>query len=276
MQRRPWKQRWLTSFATAALLGVGASRRSHANPRPLPFTYPYETLPQGEAEIEQYVDTTPVRALSSSGDQVWLDIFRFQTEFEYGITDRLELGLYLQFVPSPNGALSSVPSFPDGNGIKQRLRLRLAEGDEWPVDVSLYAEIVEVDSEIELEAKINLQKRVGSARFMANLWGEREFYFDGRKDWVLNPTAGVTYEASPSVHPGVEYWMRAEFPDPKPPVEVFSNGPHHFVGPALMLSFGKVWWSSAVYWRASESKRTVQLGDNVGHVWARTVIGLSI
>jgi hypothetical protein len=188
----------------------------------------------------------------------------------------LELGLYVQFTPSPSDSFSQAPSFAGGNGIKQRLRLRLAEADEWPVDVSLYGEVSELDTELELEAKINLQKRIGRARIMVNLWGEREFYYDGRADWVLHPTAGVTYEVTAPFHPGVEYWMQAEFPDDPPAKKPFNDGPHHFLGPTAMLNFGKLWWTTGVYWRLNESSRTVAIGDNVGHIWARTVIGLSL
>jgi hypothetical protein len=262
-------------FGLGVATAVTLTRSAAANPRPLPFSYPYETLPEEEAEIEQYVDMTPVRAIPvATGQPAWLNIYRLQTEFEYGITDRLELGLYIQYVPSPSDAWSSVPSFSGGNGIKQRLRLRLAEEGEWPVDVSLYGEVSELDDELELEAKINLQKRFGRARLMINLWGEREFYYDGRADWVIQPTAGFTYEVTPTFHPGVEYWMRAEYPDEEQ--KDFADGPHHFIGPAIMLSFGKVWWTSAVYWRASDTKRSVTVGDNIGHVWVRTVIGLSL
>jgi hypothetical protein len=263
---------------TALFAGVVSvfARQAIANPRPLPFTYPYETLPEGEAELEQYIDVTPVKALSSSGAQVWLDIFRMQTEFEYGITDRLELGLYFQFVPRANDGFSSVPSFSEGNGIKQRLRLRLAEANEWPVDVSIYGEVVELDNEIELEAKVNLQKRLGPARIMLNLTGEREFYLDGRKDWVLAPSGGITYEITPGIHPGIEYWMHAEYPDGQTGPRPFGDGPHHYLGPAFMFNFGKLWCSTAVYFRASDTARTVQIGDNFGHVWVRTVIGLSL
>jgi Putative MetA-pathway of phenol degradation len=262
-------------------LGVAAAallvRPAAANPRPLPFSYPYQTLAEDEAEIEQYVDMTPVRAIPvATGQPGWINIYRLQTEFEYGITDRLELGLYVQYVPSPSDAWSSVPSFSGGNGIKQRLRLRLAEEGQWPVDVALYGEVCELENELELEAKIILQKRFGKARAIVNLWGEREFYYDGRRDWVIHPTAGVTYEVTPTFHPGVEYWMRAEFPDNRPPQKVFNDGPNHFIGPVVMLSFGKLWWTTSVYWRANDANRTVAVGDNAGHVWARTVIGLSL
>ena len=30
-----------------------------ASPRPLPFSYTYDTLPKGAIEIEQYVDLSP-------------------------------------------------------------------------------------------------------------------------------------------------------------------------------------------------------------------------
>jgi hypothetical protein len=264
-------------FGLGVIAAATLARSVAANPRPLPFTYPYETLAEDEAEIEQYVDMTPVRAIPvATGQPAWLNIYRLQTEFEYGITDRLELGLYAQYVPSPSDAWSSVPSFAGGNGMKQRLRLRLAEEGEWPVDVALYGEVSELENELELEANVILQKRFGKARAMVNLWAEREFYYDGRGDWVLHPTAGLTYEVTPTFHPGVEYWMRAEFPDDKPPQKVFNDGPHHFIGPAVMLSFGKLWWTTSVYWRANEPNRTVQVGDNAGHVWVRTVIGLSL
>src|SRR5260370_31163666 len=92
----------LALVGSAAAL-VAANRPASANPRPLPFTYPYETLPAEEAEIEQYVDITPVRAPDpdavdpATAPPVWDATYRLQTELEYGITDRLELGLYPAF-----------------------------------------------------------------------------------------------------------------------------------------------------------------------------------
>jgi hypothetical protein len=70
--------------------------------------------------------------------------------------------------------------------------------------------------------------------------------------------------------------MRAEIPDDAPPQKVFNDGPHHYIGPAVMLSFGKLWWTTAGYFRMNDAKRAVAIGDNTGHFWARTVIGLSL
>ena len=264
------------AVAVATMLGV--SMQARANPRPLPFTYTYETLPEGEAELEQFVDMTPVKALSATtGQPLFYLAPQFQTEFEYGITNRLELGLYLTFAPTTPSDLTNGATLPEGNGVKQRLRLRLAEEGAWPLDVALYGELVENDREIEIEAKIILQRRLGRARVAVNLWAEREYYFANRRDWVLNPTAGVTYEVTPTFQPGIEYWMRAEFPDPKPPSpRPFNVLPHHFVGPAMLLNFGRIWWSTGVYVRLDDFGRSLSAGDAFGSVWFRSIIGVGL
>src|SRR5262249_58078484 len=104
-----------------------------------------------EMEIEQYIDTTPLKTgdPKDPGGQVWDQRYVLQTEFEYGITDRLELGLYLVFANDTGGPLAF-------DGTKQRLRFRLAEQGEWPIDVALYGEVAEFHDEFELEEKVIL------------------------------------------------------------------------------------------------------------------------
>src|SRR5260370_28868445 len=90
----------LALVGSAAAL-VAANRPASANPRPLPYTYPYETLPAEQAEIEQYIDISPVRIVdpedATGNGRIWDQQYRLQTEFELGITDRLDLGLYVVF-----------------------------------------------------------------------------------------------------------------------------------------------------------------------------------
>jgi hypothetical protein len=255
----------------AALAPAPAS----ANPRPLPFTYTYETLPEGSVELEQFADLTPLRALSAtSGAPTWYLGTQLQTELEYGITDRLELGLYFTLVPETGESLTGRATMLEGNGVKQRLRLRLAEEGEWPLDVALYGEVVENDREIELEAKIILQKRIERLRLTANIWAEREFYYVPQRDWVLNPTAGATFQISPRFHPGVEGWMRLELPDPAPSPKPFNLRPHVYVGPTMMFNFGRLWWSTGIYLRLDDGLRSMQPGDTYGNLWVRTMVGV--
>jgi hypothetical protein len=256
----------------AALAWTSPSR---ATPRPLPFTYTTETLGEGEVEIEQYADVSPMKAISANGNPVWFGGTQFQTEIEYGLRERLELGLYLVYAPSPAGDTFAAP-MTETTGAKQRLRYVLAPPGEWPIDVGLYGELVEGQSELEIEAKVLLQRRIGKLRVDANLWAEYELYYAPQRDVVLNPTVGATYELTPRVHIGLESWMRVEFPSPAPHPRPFAVGPAVYAGPALLLNFGKVWWSTGVYGRVSDVEHAMQPGEPYGPVWGRMVVGIEL
>lgn len=264
------------------LLGLAATMCAagvaNANPRALPFTYTTDTLAPGNVELEQFGDLVYNRAADINGnDHVFLNQ-EYQTEIEIGLADRLELGLYYVYVPalsdqvSPNGKAR----MPDATGVKQRLRYILADTGAWPVDVGIYAELVENAREVELEGKLLLQRRFDRVRVAVNVSAEYERYFDDTKEIVLNPSAGITYEVSPKLHIGVDSFMRGEYPDPKPATRVFGLGPEYYVGPAVMYNFGKIWWSVGGYARVSDTSHKVTDGELYGPVWFRTMIGYDI
>jgi hypothetical protein len=264
---------------TCLLAGMASASRASANPMPLPFTYVYQTLPKGDAEVEQYVDLVPVKATSQvdGSPQLYL-ASQMQTEFEYGITDHLELGLYVAFQPPAPQSLENTATLTEGTGAKERLRYRFAEEGQWPIDLALYGEVVEFETELELEGKILLQKRFGDLILAANLWGEIEKELgapDNVVDWVANPTIGATYQLTPAVHLGVEGWMRGEWPSNNPS-RVFALGPHEFVGPTWMFDFGRIWWSTGVYARVDDVNHPMAALDNYGPIWARTIIGFGL
>src|SRR5918911_518872 len=86
---------WLASVAL--LLGVGPA---YGTPRTLPFSYPVETLAPDAFEIEQIVDMTPVKTLDASGEHK-VARTTLTTEFEYGLTPRLEAAIYVQLADNP-------------------------------------------------------------------------------------------------------------------------------------------------------------------------------
>jgi hypothetical protein len=235
-----------------------------ATPRPLPFTYTYDTLSQGTSEVEQYTDLVPAKV--KAGKNVLSTQMQF--EFETGITDRVELGLYATFVP-----MKDAPELPVGNGAKQRLRVRLAEEGKWPIDIALYGEVVEQENEFELEGKLILQRRFGKLRVVGNAWFEREWEFGGHFAWVANPTLGATYELHPSVHLGFESWLRAVLPDVEHEKE-FAHGPHLYAGPTFMVNFGRFWFSSGFYLRTTDFGRALNPGEGFGALWFRSLIGV--
>lgn len=258
------------------LLAACLARPVRANPRPLPFTYIYETLPRGDAEVELYSDLAPTRIVSNAnnGQPTWYLNTQFQLEIEYGLTDRLELGLYLTLAPQ-DPSLVLQPAMAEGTGVKQRLRYRFADAGQWPVDLAVYGELTENTNELELEGKIILQRRIGPLRFAANAWAEREYYFTGRSEWVLNPTAGVVLEKWFTAQPGIEYWMHAEYQGSS-----LALGPDHFLGPTVILQFGKIWWSTGAYVHLNEvnqfkANAPVNGDPYGGPIWVRTIVGIS-
>lgn len=253
-----------------------AATTASANPRALPFTYPSESLAKGSMEIEQYVDITPVKNLSSQGTKVWTAAYTLTTEYEYGITNKLELGMYLQFSSNPGlypGTGASAPISFDG--VKQRLRYRFAPPGKWPVDVAVYGEVAELKDEVELEFKLNFQRRVGPVAFLANLWVEHEFYYSGVDEWVLNPTAGLTWQINPHIHLGAEGWMHAEYGQTiKDPATQFNANPHFFVGPAALVQWSRFWFNAGFYVRPDGLNDALPIGALYGHYWVRTMLGL--
>ncbi len=110
--------------ATITLL-VLASTAASAHLRDYLVTYPYWTLPQGRFEVETWNDFRDL----DSGET----LFIHQTEIEYGITDRLLLGVYGVFEKKGSGAMEYAKT-------KFETRYRLAEPGRLLVDPALYFE----------------------------------------------------------------------------------------------------------------------------------------
>jgi hypothetical protein len=251
----------LAVAAFSAVLSGGTT--ALANPKALPFSYGYGTQPQGALEVEQYLDVVPVRVPKEAADGTQQAVtslrYDLQTELEYGLTDRVELGFYFAFRQGPS------PGTPDFffRGIKQRARIRLAERGQWPVDVGLYFEIAEFHNEIEFEEKLLLSKQVGGFNFVTNLWVEQEWYFQTQEaKYIFNPTAGFTYEIQPGFLIGAEYWARGRFD------QQASTGPddpgtdtRHYAGPTVMLERGRVWTTLGVYPRLDTIGSGVPVND---------------
>jgi hypothetical protein len=288
--------RFLGPAAVALATLASLEQLALANPRPLPFTYPYETLAEGSTEVEFYTDMTPLRVQADGADptkgRLWEPYSMLQTEFEYGITDRFELGLYQVFEVNPQPGGGNVFSF---DGMKARIRTRLAEAGEWPVDVGLYFEVVHFHDEFELEQKIILARRFGHMRVMSNLWIEEEFerpFEDsqnrGELEVFFNPTLGATYEISTRVQLGLEYWTRGRFgsdadkPPPADPQEAEAQRIarrndkfHHFVGPTFHYNMGRAWLSAGVYAHLNDANKP-QPGEIYGPWWGRFVLGVDL
>ena len=258
-----------------------ASTQANATPRVLPFTYPYETLPSGKLEVEQYADIVPVQVERENDDGTLDGVtgmrYVLQTELEYGLTDRVEVAWYFTF---RQGATADTP-FLRFAGMKQRVRVRLAEAGEWPVDVGLYGEIAELHDEFEFEEKILLAKRFGAFAVLANLWVEQEWYFQtGDTKYIFNPTVGASYEITPRFFAGFEYWARGRFDSADDDtMSSSSDAPtatRHYAGPTFLAQRGDIFVSLGVYLRLDGLGESAVVNDQYGKIWIRSLIGIEL
>jgi hypothetical protein len=152
-----------------ALASLTLPSPARADRRIFAYTYPYMTLPQGSFEMEHYLDLGlrgPTVAWDGSLSETaprdfthptWLH----QVEFEYGITDRLDLGFYNVVEQDPSGAFKF-------DGVKLRSRYRFGDPGVHFVDTAVYLELVYFGDEIEIEQKLILSKTLGKVEIAFN------------------------------------------------------------------------------------------------------------
>jgi hypothetical protein len=164
---------------------------AHAAQRNYVWTEEYGTLARGNAEVELW-QTAVTRDIQTRNASDWTQ----QLELEYGITDRFNAALYNVYEqPVDSQALTYL-------GYKVELKYRIAEKDELPVDVLLYAE-EEVSTEEGniFEGKIILGKDIGRLNLSYNQIYERPVKTgEGEHEYAF----GISYELVPAFRIGIE------------------------------------------------------------------------
>ncbi len=167
------------------------------------FTYTYESavLPKDGREIEVW--TTP-----GLGRDHFYSRFDERVEFEVGLTDRLQTSLYLNF-----GALTAetMPGMRQSSvefqGISSEWKYKLRDPVADALGSALYAELLAGPTEVELEAKLIVDKRIGKVLLAANLVGELGLEFEEKATdpaGVVELDAAATYSVRPGLSLGLE------------------------------------------------------------------------
>lgn len=198
-----------------------------AGERVFAFSYGYGTVPKGGIEVENY----NTASIAESGDVSW----KHQGELEYGITDRLEGGLYLVSESAGSGPITF-------SAWKARLKYRFGAEGVGAVDPALYFEYVGSPNldEHALETKFILGKEVKRLRTALNV--EYKFEFGGA-DLVheISPSLGLGFKVAKPLILGLEAVGEIEF------VGDEMEGPRVWAGPTAHLAGegGKLWWTLA-------------------------------
>jgi hypothetical protein len=178
--------------STAALAGV----------RHFTFLYEAPTSAPGSVELENTV--TWAHGASGNGNDVFI-----REEFEIGITDRFQLGLY-----PLDWSHESDRGFEYGGGAVE-LIYNLSNPVIDPVGISVYEEISVARQHFESESKLIAQKNFGRWILDYNATLEAEWEEKGlsEQNGELQQALGASYEISPRLSVGIEFLHEFVFPD---------------------------------------------------------------
>jgi hypothetical protein len=228
-----------TTPTILASLVLAAS--SFAGERRFTYTYEATTAAKGTIEYEQWVTWKARRGAPGSVDQ-----FDFRHELELGISDRLQLGLYLS-----DWSLKRT----DGNnevdwksaGFEVIYNLSNPTTD-W-IGSALYGEVKLGDEVFVLEGKLLLQKNFGPWVVAYNAIVEAEWEGENYDEevGVLEQTLGISYQVSPKFFVGLEALHEIEF-------EEWSDAGDHavYVGPNASIRWGNSFLTATALFQATD------------------------
>lgn len=213
-----------------------------------------ETLPAGKADLYQYF------TLRTGKDSGSYHAWDFDTEFEYGITNELQVSVSLAqhyFHVRDNAELGDIEGYQFG-GAEVSAKYRVLSPFKDPIGLAFRLETGYLShddvggydqEEILISPEVIIQKNFFDDTLIlaANLgaewaWGKQpaEEY---NKEVSFDGALGLSYRFAPNWFAGVEGRIRSEFP-------LFDLGFHEhtvvFVGPALHYGSEK-WWATFSY-----------------------------
>jgi len=169
------------------------SNQVQADGRRYVWTYEYQTLPRGEAELESYTEFAHIE--TDSGRQVATTL---QYEYEIGMYDYFDVGIYQKFKQDNESPLSY-------DGFKLRFRFRIGEKGRWPMDPLIYLEYKDnaAFDHPTLETKLILARDFNNLNISLNPVLEFEFE-DGETEIEFEYTGGMSYRVHPLLSMGLE------------------------------------------------------------------------
>ena len=200
---------------------------AHGGERRFAFSYEAKRYVPGEVELENWITWKTDDAF---------DRIDFRHELEFGVTERLQIGLYL-----------ANWRWQDGEGSEYRNSAveaiyNIFNPYEDPFGFSLYGEVKFGDDFLELESKVILQKNVGDWAIAYNLIIESEWEDEGLSTvkGELANTLGISYLVNPRLGFGLEALYEVEIEE----WEDFGKSAV-YLGPNMTARFGRAWITAA-------------------------------
>lgn len=220
----------LSALAAALALTATASATERR------FTYNYETTttPQGKWEIENWVTWSKFGVPGRSD----LNLMEFRHELEVGLTDRLQLGIYLfdwQYNSQDEEHHRARWAHSGAELIYQFTNPNTA----W-LGSAAYLELQVGESSIELEGKLLFQKNITpNLRAVANLvleseWEGEKFGHYDEAEGEFSYSLGISYDLNKHFSIGAELLQELPMPEWQTNEESWNI----FVGPNASVRYG--------------------------------------
>ena len=226
------------------------------------FTYIYETTtsPPGGFDVETWVTWRTHTSDDRDFDQV-----DFRHELEFGVTERLQVALYLADWNYHDGfSVDSVGFSYSDSALELIYNLTNPVID--PVGLSVYQEYKIGDELFEWESKLILQKNFGPLIFAYN--ATLEAVWEGQdlaeREGELVQSLGASYEFSPRVSAGLELVHETVFPE----WSGEGDATNVFVGPNVSVRSG---WAFMTITALAQATRTADEPD----FQMRTIFGVA-
>ena len=184
------------------------------------FTYSYEpeTLPQGGMEFEQWITLRTQRTKGGSVQQENYNLWEIREEFEYGVSDRYSVALYLNTAAESFRDVSQSPpakvSHFDFKGISIENRYMVINPADHPVGLTLYLEPRFSGDEAEVEEKIIIGQRHGDWKWAFNITHATEWADNlHSREGELEASLGLARDLGKNWSLGLEVRDHNELPD---------------------------------------------------------------
>lgn len=227
----------LSFLGWMGLLFVAIPQIAQANQRHFTYTYESAVLPPGEREFELW--TT-----HRFGRHDFYSRFDYRGEFEFGLTNRLMTSFYLNWHDIATEDTTVSPSVIkkefEFEGISSEWKYKMSDPVADKVGSALYGEVSIGSTEIELEGKIILDKRVGKNLFAYNFSNEVEWEREPGEveyeEWAIENNLAYSHFYSDKLAAGLELRNHTEITNDAHPAHSAL-----FLGPVVSYATDK-WW----------------------------------
>jgi hypothetical protein len=199
-------------FCALACLTLAPVPRSEAIERRFTYTYETTTSPRGHVELENWVTWKHTDARGAND----ADLFQFRHELEFGVTDRLQVGLYVFDWRYDEHDREDHSAEWEHSGVELIYNLSNPTTDF--VGSALYLEALVGERSFELEGKLLLQKNFGPIIAAYNLvleaeWEGEQFGSFEEREGEFAQVLGVSYDVNKSFSVGAEMLHEIPIPD---------------------------------------------------------------